>query len=59
MKPVEIQKPGLDKQDSSDSEDLDIMCNSSCGLKYHLHNHMKKIQNFFKRLFQKLKILIL
>lgn len=54
-----MKHPEIEKQESTDSEDLDISCNSSCGLKYHLHNHMKKIQNFFKRLFQKLKILIL
>jgi len=58
MKPVEITRPKIEKQESLDSEDLDITCDSSCGLKYHLHNHMKKIRNFFKRIFEKLKMLI-
>jgi hypothetical protein len=59
MKQSEIQKPSLDKQESSDSEDLDITCDSSCGLKYHLHNHAKKIKAFFQRIFQKLKMIVL
>jgi hypothetical protein len=59
MKQSEIQKPSLDKQQSSDSEDLDITCDSSCGLKYHLHNHAKKIKAFFQRIFQKLKMIVL
>ena len=38
MKPPELQK---DKKESLDSEDLDVTCDSSCGMRYHIHNHLK------------------
>lgn len=58
MKPLE-QEPELQKKQSEDSEDLDVTCDSSCGLRYHLHNHFLKVKNFFKNLIQKLKLLLL
>ena len=56
-----MKQPELEKKESLDSEDLDVTCDSSCGmhLRYHLHNHFKKVQKFFKNLFDKLKMLLL
>ena len=59
---IEVTKhPEIEKNNSCDSEDLDLTCTSSCGVdvRYHLHNHAKKVKAFFQRLFQKLKMLIL
>jgi hypothetical protein len=58
MKPPE-QEPELQKKQSEDSEDLDVTCDSSCGLRYHLHNHFLKVKKFFTKLFNKLKLLLL
>lgn len=58
MKTPEIEKK-IEKKQSEDSEDLQVTCDSSCGLRYHLHSHFKKVQKFFKNLFQKLKMLLL
>ena len=58
MKPLEPE-PELQKKQSEDSEDLDVTCDSSCGLRYHIHNHLKKVKKFFTKLFNKLKLLLL
>ncbi len=56
-----MKPPELEKKQSEDSEDLDVTCDSSCGchVLYHIHSHLKKVQKFFKNLFQKLKMLLL
>ena len=54
-----MKPPELEKKESEDSEDLDVSCDCGMHLRYHLHNHFKKVQKFFKNLFQKLKMLLL
>ena len=54
-----MKPPEIEKKQSEDSEDLDVTCDSSCGLRYHIHNHFKKVQKFFKKIFDKLKMLLL
>jgi len=54
-----MKRSEIEKKQSEDSEDLDVTCDSSCHIMYHLHNHFKKVQKFFKNLFQKLKMLLL
>jgi len=54
-----MKQPELEKKESQDSEELEVNCDSSCHIMYHLHNHFKKVQKFFKNLFQKLKLLLL
>jgi len=49
----------LEKKQSEDIEDLDVTCDSSCGLRYHIHNHFQKVKKFFSKLFSKLKLLLL
>lgn len=50
----------LEKNQSEDSEEnLDVTCDSSCGLRYHLHSHLKKVKKFFSNLISKLKLLLL
>ena len=59
---IELEKhPNMEKNDSHDSEDLDLTCKSSCGvdLRWHMHQHAKKVKAFFQRLLAKLKMLIL
>ena len=59
---MEIEKhPEMEKENSHDSEDLDLTCKSSCGIdvRYHLHEHTKKVKAFFQRLLTKLKTLVL
>ena len=58
MKPPEPEKE-LQKKESLDSEDLDVTCDSSCHVMYHLHNHFLKVKKFFSKLFNKLKLLLL
>ena len=54
-----MKPPELEKKPSEDSEDLDVTCDSSCHIMYHLHNHFKKVKKFFSNLFSKLKLLLL
>jgi len=59
---IEVTKhPEIEKNDSCDSEDLDLTCKSSCGvdLKWHIHQHAKRVKAFFQRLLAKLKLLVL
>jgi len=56
---IKMKPPELEKKQSEDSEDLDVTCDSSCGLRYHIHSHFKKVKKFFSKIFQKLKMLLL
>lgn len=59
---MEIEKhPEMEKENSHDSEDLDLTCKSNCGLdlRWHMHQHTKKVKAFFQRLLTKLKAVIL
>lgn len=61
MENTNKDKPPLEKDQSCDQEDLDVTCKSSCGvdIRYHLHEHTKKIKQFFKRVLDKLKMILL
>ena len=43
---------------NEDDEDIDIMCNSSCNLHYHVKKHATSVLEWFKKLFKKLLLLL-
>lgn len=54
-----MKQPELEKKESLDSEDLEVNCDSSCHVFYHIHNHLKRVKKFFSNLISKLKLLLL
>ena len=41
-----------------DEDDVDITCNSSCNLHYHIRKHAKSVMEWFKSIFKKLMLLL-
>jgi len=41
-----------------DDEDIDIMCNSSCNIHYHIRKHAKSVLEWLKSIFKKLMLFI-
>lgn len=44
--------------DAEDDEDIDITCNSSCNLHYHIRKHATSVLEWFKKLFKKIMLFI-
>ena len=50
--------PRQQDNQAEDDEDIDMTCNSSCNLHYHIRKHGKTILEWLKKLFKKLMLLL-